>query len=159
MHNMYRAVRAHDWNAFLGLRPWKRHSFILAVAAVIYVMYGLTMIIQEPSPHRASGLALALRWMDLYYWGWVWVIIGMLTFISTRWPPASETWGYSAMAGLSALWGGFYALSMLFLQAPATGMIGMLIWTLVAFVWWGISGLRNPEDHLVPIPIDPIEAP
>lgn len=149
MQRMYRAARDHDWQQFVGLRPWTRHSFILATASFVYIMYGVTMTLLAPTDDRAAGLALATRWMDLSNWGWVWIFVGTLAFASTRWPPASETWGYSAMGGLAALWSGFYLLSMIFLGSPVSGIVGMLIWTLVAFIWWGISGLRNPEKALI----------
>ena len=76
------------------------------------------------------------------------IVVGVLALVSSRWPLTSERWGYVAMSSLAALWAAFYALAILLLDAPRGGVYGVIVWGLVAFLWWGISGLRNPEDVL-----------
>lgn len=140
--------------AYWGLRPWRRHSFVLAVAGAVYVSYGLIMAAIDPSESRTVGLSVALELLPLTGWGAVWIIVGSLALASTRWPPQSETWGYAAMSGLSALWGAMYLVGMVFFGAPINNLSGILVWWLVAFLWWAISGLRNPEILLVVDPRD-----
>ena len=146
MDKMYRAIRRREYEQFRGLRPWQRHSQVVAGAGLVYIAYGVNLMFTQPSDTRLRGLELGLSWWSLEAWGVVWVSTGLLGLVSTRWPPASETWGYSALAALAALWGLFYALGMIFLSTPMNGIAGALVWGLVAYLWWGISGLRNPEE-------------
>lgn len=126
----------------LALRAWQRHSLVLAVAGTVYVLVGASYILSEASPARESSLRVA-SWLPFDAWGVVWIIVGLLAILSSRWPPASETWGYTAMTGLAAAWSAFYGFGIL-LGAPAQGISGVLVWGLVAFMWWAISGLVNP---------------
>lgn len=132
----------------LGLRPWRLHSFVLAVAALIYMGYGSAVLAVPADEARAVGLEVALAMMPMHGWGLVWIVVGVLALVSSRWPLTSERWGYVAMSSLAALWASFYALAIVLLDAPHDGIYGLMVWALVAFLWWGISGLRNPEDVL-----------
>lgn len=131
----------HPWR---GIRPWKRHSLVLMVAGVIYILIGVTYAFGPPSPTRAIALQFAYHWMDPYGWGLIFIFAGFLAIISSRWPPVSETWGYSALTGLSAAWGSFYGVGILFGTSPMSNVSGVLSWGLLAFMWWAISGLLNP---------------
>lgn len=131
----------------LHLRPWRRHSFVLAVAGGVYVSFGLSMSVLQSSQSREEGLNLAINIMPLESWGVVWMAVGILAFASTRWPPQSETWGYGAMAGLSALWGSAYLLGMPFRDHASASVPGVLIFYLLTFLWWAISGLMNPDEE------------
>ena len=127
----------------LGLRPWQRHSLVLAVAGTVYILVGISYVISDPTPSREASLAVAIAWWPLPVWGCIWIIVGALAILSSRWPPASETWGYTTMTGLAAGWAGFYLAGVLG-GAPMQGISGVLVWGLVAFMWWAISGLVNP---------------
>lgn len=133
----------------LGLRPWRRHSLVLAVGGAVYLLIGLSYIVTPTTSTRATALEVPLSIAGLDVWGALWIVVGLLTFASTRWPPASETWGYTAMSSLSALWAAFYAAAMC-LGAPLSTISAVLVWALFAFMWWAVSGLRNPEDLLPP---------
>jgi len=133
MKYIYQAVRNHDYDQLLGLRPWRRHLVVLAGAGVVYMVYGATLIWVNAPPTRSASLSIALSWMSMGTWGVVWIAVGTLAFASTRWPPASETWGYSAMSGMAALWSLFYAMSVIFKNAPMSGIAGTLVWGLMAF--------------------------
>ena len=134
------------WKAWLQLRPWRRHSLVLAVAGAVYIAVGAVYISVPLTHDRSAGLALPLHYAPAQVWGVVWVMVGVLAVISTRWPPPNETWGYTILAALAAFWAAAYALSIALLHAPHSGLSGVLVWALVAFLWWGISGLRNPND-------------
>lgn len=126
------------------LRPWERHSLVLAVLGAVYVLIGSTYMIVEQSPIRQSSLQLQTAILPMAGWGAVWVIVGLLGVLSSRWPPASETWGYTAMSALAALWGSFYCFGVL-LGGPPQALTGGLVWAMVAFLWWAIAGLKNPD--------------
>lgn len=133
----------------IGLRPFRRHSLVLAVAGCVYSLVGLSYIFSTANESREVALQVAISWMPLPIWGVVWICVGALAILSSRWPPASETWGYTTMTGLAAAWAGFYATGIAFLNSPAQNTSGVLVWGLVAFMWWAISGLVNPGQAVL----------
>ena len=141
------ALHPHDYK--WGLRPWRRHSAAVLAAGCVYIAIGVTYILTAPAESRTSSLALALAVMPLRGWGVVWIIAGSLAVISSRWPPASETWGYSALSSVTALWAAFYVLGVLVMDAPMQSLTAGLMWGLIAFMWWIIAGLRNPDTAII----------
>lgn len=141
------ASEAPVTHPYYGLRPWKRHSLVLAVGGQVYFLVGLAFLITPWAPARASSLPFLLALAPPNVWAIVWMTSGALAFASTRWPPANETWGYTVMSGLAAWWSAAYALSIILFDAPASsGATGVLVWGLFAFLWWAISGLENPDE-------------
>jgi hypothetical protein len=138
---------SHRLRPFFGVRPWTRHGLVLAVAGHVYILVGLAYVLTSGTPNatRESALRLALATASLQVWGAVFMAAGALALLSSRWPPASETWGYTTLTGLSSLWAGFYFAGIC-LGASPQGASGVLVWGLMAFMWWAISGLVNPAD-------------
>lgn len=131
----------HPWR---GIRPWKRHSLVLLVAGAVYIAIGGGFIFPEPTPQRLIALQIALDWWSLNVWGYIFVFAGILSIISSRWPPVSEKWGYAVLTGLSSGWGAFYAAGVIFGDSSVSNLNGALSWGLLGFMWWAISGLTNP---------------
>lgn len=131
----------HPWKA---LRPWMRHSLVLMVAGLVYIMVGITAFTAEPTPAREKALQFATQWWSLEVWGAIFIFAGLLACISSRWPPVSETWGYTVLTGLSAGWAAFYGAGVVLGDSPASNLGGVFTWGLMAFMWWAISGLINP---------------
>ena len=137
-------------DGFVGFRPWTRHSTVLLVAGLFYFFLGASYIIgnqQQSDGKTGDALARAVYWLSWDAWGSVWIIVGLLTILSTVWPPISKTWGYSIMTGLAAAWAGFYAVGVFLLDAPAWQISGALVWGFIAFMWWAISGLIDPDER------------
>lgn len=128
-----------------GLRKWQRHDLILAVAGVIYVMIGVSYILAEPTENRFVALQVVLSVASLEFWGWTFVTAGALSIISSKWPPFAETWGYMVLTGMPAGWSSAYLLGIVVADSPASNISGFFSWGLIAFLWWVISGLPNPE--------------
>lgn len=135
----------HPWK---GFRPWKRHSLVLLVAGFVYIATGVTFLLSDPTYDRREALHFALELMPIQGWGVVFILAGLLAIISSKWPPVSETWGYSVLTGLSAGWSAFYLTGIMFSTAPNGNLTGVLAWGLLAFMWWAISGLVNPPDRV-----------
>lgn len=138
--------KENDIQTWRGIRPWKQHGLVLTVAGLYYVGIGVSYIITEPTDARKSTLSIALAWWDFSWWGMVFVWVGTLCIVSSRWPVGFEMWGYWALAALSAGWGTFYLMGIIFTDASNTAFSSVCLWYLVAFLWWAISGLRNPEE-------------
>lgn len=132
----------HNW---LGVRPTRTHSMVLIVAGLVYFAIGVSYLSAEPTPDRLIALKYALIWLDYNNWGYVWIAVGILSIISSKWPPISETWGYTVLTGQAAAWALFYASGIVFGSAPNSVVSGVLSWGLIAFMWWSISRLVNPE--------------
>lgn len=151
--NQLRAALMAQKDRWHGLRPWRRHSLVLLVSGVIYILIGGGYAFTEPTPAREEALHYALNWTDgsFVVWGIVWAIAGLLAIVSARWPPISETWGYTVMTGLAAGWAAFYAMGWIFGDAPRSILTQTLIFGLLAFMWWAISGLTNPTEIVLDV--------
>jgi len=86
----------------------------------------------------------------LEFWGLVFFLVGLCSILSSRWPPASVTWGYTAMTGLSAGWAALYALALtaaaLLDDRPVLG-VSALTWPAVAVLALGavLAGATRPK--------------
>lgn len=139
----------------LRMRPWSRHSMVLLVAGLVYIGVGCSLITNDLSPARARSLAIALQFFPADFWGWVWVICGIMAVISSRWPAVAESWGYVVLTGLSSGWSATYLMGVIVLDVPRINISSALVWGLVAFMWWAISGLVNPDKVVVIAPHEP----
>lgn len=133
----------HPWK---GIRPWERHSLVLLVAGLMYILIGVSYITVPLTDGRAETLHVALDWWNIEVWGGIFIFAGLLAVVSSRWPPVSETWGYTVLTGLSTGWGMFYLMADILDYASAAAFSGFLVWSLLGFMWWAISGLTNPAS-------------
>jgi hypothetical protein len=140
-------THSHAWR---GIRPWRRHSTVLMVAGFVYLSIGAVYLLTPDTPARAQALWLAFKWWDSTGWGIIFMLAGLLAMVSSRWPPVSKTWGYTVMTGLAGAWSGFYLTGIVFGHSPWGNLSSVALWGLVAFLWWAISGLINPEDGQAP---------
>lgn len=139
------SVRARFW----GLRPWKRHSLILMVGGFLYALIGFLFFNLPSNPARERALKVVLQVAPLEFWGSLFIMTGLLSMISSRWPPFSEKWGYMALTGMSSGWASIYLLGVIFFGSPSGNWSQALIWSILAFMWWAISGLSNPDHSVV----------
>lgn len=126
---------------------WTRHSIVLSVAGAIYVVIGLAFFLAPKGTDKAPSLKTAVRFLSLNGWGAVFVVCGVLALLAAFSTLGHKTWGYMVLTGLSSGWATLYVAAVVFEHAPVVSLISALTWTLLAFVWWGVSGLISPE-HL-----------
>lgn len=132
-----------------GFRPWKRHSTILMVVGFLFVLVGISYAFGKPSQSREIALEVILQVAPIQVWGWLFVVAGLLSMLSAKWPPMAETWGYMVLTGLSSGWAATYLTGMIFYHAPWANLTQVILWGCLAFMWWAISGLPNPEKMAV----------
>lgn len=145
-HPLVGTISLENIKKWRALKPWRRHSLVLLVAGAAYIVIGLSYVYVESNPARDVALQYALNWFSLQTWGWWFVITGVVTIISSRWPPVSRTWGYTLLTGISSAWGLFYLAGIAFEDSPISNVTGVIVWNVFAFLWWAISGLVDPAD-------------
>lgn len=133
--------------AWLALRPWNRHSLVIATLSTLYLLLGTVWLSTPVTESRRTQLALLLHWSDgsMTPWALIWILIGCLGLLSTRWPPGYDRWGYIVLGMHSTGWG-FVALAgpVLYGTPWGIGLAGALVWGAFAFLIWAISGLTAP---------------
>lgn len=132
-----------------GLRPWNRHSLILTVVGVLYALVGFQYIVAESTDSRRRALYVVLQVAPVEFWGGVFMVTGLLAIVSSRWPPFAETWGYMLLTGMSTCWALTYLTGMLFFGSSLSNATQVFLWGCLAFMWWAISGLLNPDNTAV----------
>lgn len=145
-----------DLAKWLSFRPWERHSLVLLVGGLVYIGVGLIfMTTTELTPSREATLALALSHAPLPTWGFIFVAGGVLVCSSSRWPSFHNTWGYMILTGVASGWSGMYLIGYIFVFTHHGTLAYAMIWGLLAFLWWAISGLVNPEQIVEVVDVDP----
>lgn len=139
---------------FMGLRPWTQHSKVLMGGGLANIFVGTSYMFTETTPNRMSALAVALRWAPMEFWGGLFVAAGILAVFSSRWPPVAETWGYTVLTGLSAGWSATYLAGVILDKAPLANLSAVAMWGLLAFMWYSVSGLVNPDKAVVVVKRD-----
>jgi hypothetical protein len=134
-------------NKWMTFRPWQRHSLVLAVGGTVYVAIGASFMGMGSNitEERRETIVLALYIAPIEFWGAVFFAAGVLAILSSKWPSFSDSWGYSVLTGVSGAWSAMYLAGYLFGPAPGTNITFALVWGMVSFMWWAISGLINPE--------------
>lgn len=145
MRNLIDGIRHRDEWEWNRLRPFQAHSKVLVVAGLAYALYGTLLVTASHDTDRLRSISWVLHWIPLTAWGIAWWVVALTAITSARWPPASETWGYSVMAGFSYMWGSLYLLGWLLHGQPIASVGATLIWWLFAYIWIGVSALVNPE--------------
>lgn len=133
------------WHA---VKPWNRHGLILTVVGVAYILIGITYAIAPPSEARREALHLAFSIMPFSWWGVGFIVVGIISTMSSRWPSLPRTLGYSTLTGWSAAWAGFNIVGGLSQHdTHLSYAAGGLAWGLMGFLWWAISGLICPPKE------------
>lgn len=130
-------------------RPFTRHSLVLLVGGFMLFVYGFVVHTWTPDGPRAASIAVALKLAPLDFWAVLWSCVGFFAMASSVWPAASEKWGYALLTAASSGWSAVY-LTGLFISGNNVGEAsGAIIWAVIAFLWWAVAGLMNPEKVVV----------
>ncbi|QDH85266.1 hypothetical protein HWC49_gp35 [Gordonia phage Kenosha] len=129
-------------------KPWDRHGLILVTAGVIYAAIGFMFTLQPATQLRSENLKLALSIMPYFGWGVGFIVVGLFTVVTSRWPLAPKSLGYSTLTGWTVAWAGFHIVGGT--AADNTAYIASgFSWAMVAFLWWAISGLVSPPKERI----------
>lgn len=133
-----------DW---FSLKPWDRHSGILVVAGVAYMVIGGLYILDVQSQTQYEAMYYALRIMSFNAWGCGFILIGLTSILSARWPNWPKAWGYVVLTGWSSAWSMFFIAGALLTEARIVYFSMGALWALLAFLWWAVSGLVSPSKN------------
>lgn len=132
---------------WIGIRSWQRHSTVLLISGLVYIFMGVNSFRVELNEKELEQLAIALQIMPINLWALTFIFVGLLAIVSSLWPIFSNTWGYAVLTGYSSAWSAIYWLQAIVHPLPGRENISAgFVWALIAFMWWAISGLVNP-DH------------
>lgn len=134
-------------NRFLSLKPWTRHGGILVVAGITYIVMGVVYVFYIPTESQAEALYFALNLMSLDWWGVGFILTGVVSLVSSRWPNWPKSWGYTVLTGWSAAWSSFYFAGATLTDAKVVYFGTAGVWALLAFLWWAVSGLVSPAKE------------
>lgn len=126
-------------------RRWTRHSLVLVGAGLVYVGIGVAFILAPGYVGKDPSLKSALRLLTLDQWGIVYILIGTIALISAFLASGRKIWGYMVLTALSSAWAFLYVMSTFLNDAPKITLLSGLLWLLLAFIWWAVSGLISPE--------------
>lgn len=118
---------------------------VLVMAGLIYVGLGYSFITAPGYVGKDPSLHSALRLLSMDGWGIVYMACGALAAISAFSPIGKKAWGYMILTANSSVWAFLYILSVFTGGAPKLTFLSSLIWLLLAFIWWAVSGLLSPE--------------
>lgn len=124
---------------------WTRHSLVLSIAGTIYVIIGVAFFYVPAEVSKAPSLKVALTYLSLDEWGWVFIVCGALAILAAFSTLGHKAWGYMVLTALSSAWATMYAMAIIFKHAPILTVVSVMTWFMLAFVWWGVSGLLSPE--------------
>lgn len=141
---------SNELQRWLSFRPWQRHSLVLMVGGLVYIGHGVTfLILGDLSERREAAMYIALSVFPLETWAILFIIAGAMSVLSSRWPSFLDSWGYMVLTGLSAGWSAMYFVGYFIGGAPISNVSTGLIWGMMAFMWWAVSGLSNPAKPRV----------
>jgi hypothetical protein len=126
-------------------RHWTRHSLVLVGGGFIYIGIGIAFILSPGYVGKDPSLKFALHWLSMEGWGVVYILAGFVAMMAALAPIGKKLWGYMMLTSLSSAWAAFYVLSVFYSKAPRLTLLSALIWLLLAFIWWAVSGLLSPE--------------
>lgn len=137
-------------------KPWTRHGLILVTAGIIYSAIGVMYMLQPATRLREENLKFALAIMPYFWWGFGFLVVGVATIISSRWPALPKSFGYSFLSGWTAAWSGVHVFG-----GASTGNMAYIAagfsWAMIAFLWWAVSGLwPPPKERMSGGYIDPV---
>lgn len=140
----------HNWRvlkSWFVFRPWERHSLVLMVGGLVYILVGYIFLVDRPqmAHDRMLALEVGLNLLSMRTWIFLFFVTGILACLSSRWPAFSITWGYILLTGLSSAWSSVYFLGYILGDAPTTNLSFGLVWGLLGFMWWTTAGLVNPR--------------
>lgn len=151
---VWRAAWRTTW---LALRPWNRHSLVLAILGTLYLLLGTLWLTTPPTPSRRVQLAALLHISDgsMTPWALLWMVTGTAALLSTRWPQKWSEWGYVALGMLAALWSAISLASLPAGAPPSVALGGTLVYAVFAVLIWAISGLTAPITAPPDVPPPP----
>jgi hypothetical protein len=123
-----------------------RRGAVLILYAFLYVLLGYGYVGTDTSQVApALKVATNLTAGSLAPWGVVWILVALIGFVTAFWPPERDNWGFSTMAGMAYLWGGFFIVSWVFYGEEPRGWVSGIIFMTFGAALSLIAGWPEPR--------------
>lgn len=129
------------------VKPWDRHGLILMTAGLAYILIGIAFLSSEVTQSREDNLRHVLRVMPYDVWCAAFVVVGIISIISSRWPSKPRTLGYATLTGWTSACAGFYIIGGLSEPMNTAYVAIGFVWGMMGFLWWAVSGLVCPPNE------------
>ena len=131
--------------------PWKRHGLILLASGSYFIVFGFNLFLSGDELERREEIIVsALRIMPTRGWAWLFIFLGAVIIIVSRFKCFRPSWGYMILVGHGSAWTAVYFVGYVFDGAPIANLNYGLIWMIFSFKWYLVSGLVNPDNPAEP---------
>lgn len=132
-------MRPHWWQ----LRRFTPKSLVLVMLGGIFMLLGLNALSHPWTPQQAEALVMLTTLAPRWVWAVLSIVAGLASVLSSMWPTWNDSWGFVALAGMSAWWACAYAAGVL-ISGSAAAISNALIWAGFCAMLWAISRLDDP---------------
>ncbi|MFD8949476.1 hypothetical protein ACFV0B_11535 [Streptomyces xanthophaeus] len=122
-------------------RQLGRRGTILTCYGLVWVLYGVAQQITPQVDQR--GLKLLLNLAPIEFWGWCWIIAGLIALASAWAPPGRDAAGFAALAVIVAPWTATYLATWALGEFPR-GWVAAAIWTVITVPVIVVAGWPEP---------------
>jgi len=124
-----------------------RRGLFLLILGVGKTCWGVSFLVDPP---EAVGLGLLTRYCDLRHWAWLWILAGLVTFVSAFLRIGRDRWGFYAALVPPSVWATAYLAAVL--TGDYSRGLWVAVWYLtshVAVIMWAAT---VPEYSVPPAP-------
>jgi len=128
-------------------KPWDRHGLILTTVGVSYILISIVLLLSDQSTSGLSNVKDILAVAPYPYWCGALIVVGCASILSAILNSIPRTLGYVVLTGWSTFWAGVHIIGGLSYPMDLSYVSLGMIWALMAFLWWAISGLLSPPKE------------
>ncbi len=118
---------------------------ILGLLGIIFILLGVNFATNAASPALQEAYNFPLRAFPLTFWAGGFIGAGFIGLVTAFLRLGQDGWGFSVLAGYSALWTFLVAVSTAY-RGFTGGVTLVLIWVTITTLVSLVSGMRGPDD-------------
>lgn len=128
-------------------RKLGRRGIFLLIAGIGKTCWGVSFLITPPN---TEGLRLLTQLCSIRHWSWLWIVAGVVTFVSAWLRIGRDRWGFIAALIPPTVWATAYTSAALSGEYSRGGYVA--IWYLTSHVGVILWAATVPEHSVPPAP-------